>query len=302
MSGKYTSTADVLFAQDQARQQDGSRELFKALLAQKRQQEAAASQQQSAQSHDMAKLAEADRIHQGQVESDMQRAQDLSKALGGKSAVHVGTASINPENANLGNAVAWANLKERQETRVDRQKREITDRLDKSGIPQGSQALGAVDASWKGGKAFGPIVNALPTPVQGAVANVSSRIGEFFDIDSLKGTGEEFQAVQRLMNIDTRQFTGANSTKFEVGRKLVEQGQSLGGSPEQVKQGIEMMREAYDNEIGNIEAGSNPEALAQVTKNYKVGSLRDLVKGPSAQAGDDRRKRLEELRAKAKKR
>jgi alkanesulfonate monooxygenase SsuD/methylene tetrahydromethanopterin reductase-like flavin-dependent oxidoreductase (luciferase family) len=147
-------------------------------------------------------------------------------------------------------------------------------------------------------------MNVLPEGLQGVVANVRSRLGEALNKPEWKGSGEEWQELQRLRNIDIRSFSGSAQTMAEAARQMIEKGVQAGGSPEQVKRGMQMMRQAAEINAKNLEAGSTPEALKVYTQQQGGVSPSGLL-GPSPSIAptpqplaSDKQKRLQELRAK----
>lgn len=204
-------------------------------------------------------------------------AKQLKEQYGANTPVKIGDAFIgNPE----ANASVIAAEREREDRAVER----LGEKVDKSGIAEIAPALRQAESSFKG-SSVGPIINMLPTGVHSSVANVMSRVsesplGKYLGVsDTWKGAGEEFQDLQKLLNIDTRKFTGANSTKFEVARKKVEQGLRMGGSKEQVAKGIASMRAILESEANNIQASFRPSAVETYTGRQGIKHVKDLL-GP----------------------
>lgn len=208
----------------------------------------------------------------------------------------------------LDNTLKQAQLNALEQERNDRATERYSQAVDKSGVPQVAPALETAEKSFAG-KSVGPIMNMLPTGLQGIAANIKSRAGEMLNVPEWKGAGEEFQDLQRLMNIDTRAFAGAAQTKFEQAKQEVEKGLQAGASPEQVRSGIQKMRDSLNENARNVIGGARPQAAQEYEKRGGM-SLSDLIRGKSASlrqtagapaaGGLDPAKaaRLQELRAK----
>lgn len=199
---------------------------------------------------------------------------------------------------NLDRLLKLKQLQSLEGERTDRAVERFSGNVEKSGIPQATPALQAAEKSFKG-KSVGPIMNVLPEPVQGVAANVKSRLGEFLGKKDWQGSGEEFQDLSRLRNIDVRQFAGAAQTQAETAKQMIEKGMQAGGSPDQVRQGMQMMRTAMQSHAKNIEAGTRPAALAEYERRGGIRPSQQLApEQRTAGADDQRRARLEELRRK----
>jgi len=211
------------------------------------------------------------------------------------------------ERDQLSNYLRGQQIDALQEERDRKRVQDVADRVEKTGLAKIAAPLQQAEKSFKG-KSVGPFLNILPVGIQAGVTNIMSRIGESrYGPESWKGAGEEFQDLQKLMNIDTREFTGASATRFEQARKEVEQGLRMGGSAEQVARGIQSMREIYEQEAKNIQAGAHPAAVAEYSKRMGIGSIPDILGKPPGQAPmqqsspeDAEKKRYEELKAKAR--
>ena len=196
-----------------------------------------------------------------------------------------------------------------QDDRRDRATERFAGAVEKSGIPQIAPALQSAEKSFQG-KSVGPVLNMLPEAVQGIAANVKSRAGEMLDKPEWKGAGEEWQELTRLRNIDVRQFAGASQTQAESAKQMIEKGLQAGGSPDQVKRGMQMMQEAMAEHARNLEAGVRPDALQEyerrggVAPSRLVGKTATQPKGGAVPAaapdagGEARKARIQELRAK----
>lgn len=251
--------------------------------------------QRAAQDHELLKLLKGQQISRENQENNILRAKQLRDELnnsgGGKNTRY--SVGLSPEGGvNISESEAQpmslATLLGAQ-SRQDNLVKDVSHDLDKQGVPETSSALEGVNKSWQGGKSVTPLLNALPESIQGAAANLKSRAGEFLGKDDWKGAGEEFQSIKRLMNIDTRNMSGQAVSKHEAGRQMVEKGMALGGNPEMVRQGIEMMRGALGENVANIEAGY-PKAVTDTYAGRRgVTSLRDLIPPalPQGQTNDD---------------
>lgn len=211
-------------------------------------------------------------------------AKQLKEQYGPNTPVKIGDAFIGNPEANISAQLA---SQEREERAVER----LGDKIDKSGIAETAPALRQAESSFKG-TSVGPGINILPTGLHGGVANIMSRVaesplGKYMGVqESWKGAGEEFQDLQKLLNVDTRKFTGANATKFEIARKEVEQGLRMGGSKEQVAKGIASMRAIAESEANNIEASFRPSAVETYTGRQGIKHVRDLLgSGPAKAPG-----------------
>jgi hypothetical protein len=147
-----------------------------------------------------------------------------------------GGESVDPRDP-LSNLLRGQQINSLQEERDDRAVERYADKVDKSGVTKVTPVLEQAEKSFKG-KSVGPIMNMLPTSLQGVAANVKSRIGEAMNKPEWMGAGEEFQDLTSLINIDTRAFAGAAQTQFEQAKQEVEKGLQAGGSPDQVRAGI----------------------------------------------------------------
>lgn len=220
-----------------------------------------------AQEDKLAQLLKADELKAAGTARDTEAVIGLSSDPRFKDRpLKVGDASVGGAQEGM-NLLGLLNLQERQQNAVDRKVREVADRTEKEGIPQMAPALHAAKAKFQG-KSVGPIMNMLPTSVQGVAANLKSRAGEALGKDDWKGAGEEFQELQRLMNIDIRQFAGAAQTQMETAKQMIEKGIQAGGSKEQVKRGMQMMQEALNSSAQNIQGGTNPAILQEYAKRY----------------------------------
>lgn len=212
---------------------------------------------------------------------NMTEAERLRGKYGEKTSVTVGDAHIGGTDPLMGLLRQQA-VNDRHEARADNQVRGISDRVEKTGLPLVKQAYGAVKDSFKG-DSVGPFMNMLPKPLHALAANVT-------------GAGKEYQDLQRLMNIDTKNFSGSAVSTHEMGRQLVEKGLSMGGSPEMVRRGVEMMRQAAQGQGKNIAAGSNPQSLGTYESQLgeslngvldqpmpELGGKAQIAPGPSAQ-------------------
>lgn len=194
---------------------------------------------------------------------------------------HGAVQALKPQDP-LSDLLKMKQMESLDEERNDRRVERTSQAVDKSGIPQVAPALEKAEGSFQG-KSVGPWMNALPGSVQGVANNIKSRIGEMFNYEPWKGAGEEFQDIQTLMNIDTRQFAGAAQTKFEQAKQEVEKGLQAGASPEQVRAGIQKMRAVLNERARNVVAGTSPKAL-QTYEDRGGINLRDLISGKSATA------------------
>lgn len=241
-----------------------------------------------AQEGELRKFLQADASDRKVAEADAARVKsrtlfDELKSQYPKDGINIdanGGISVQPKEPN---PLGLLNLQDRQEARTDRQVREIADRTEKEGIPQMAPALQSAKAKFQG-KSVGPLMNMLPTSLQGVAANVRSRAGEMLGKDDWKGSGEEFQELQRLMNIDIRQFAGAAQTQMETAKQMIEKGIQAGGSADQVRRGMEMMQDALNSSARNIEAGSNPNSLQEYRARYGGKSPLEIAQGGAAVA------------------
>jgi len=161
--------------------------------------------------------------------------------------------------------------------RDERKDERLVQVIDKSGLPETLPAL--IGAKQYEGKSHIPGINLLPNSMQGLAANIKGGLGEMFGVEKWKGSGEEFQKMQRLLNMDIRQLSGTAVTAYEEGRKMVEAGMK-GGSAAQVKLGIEMMEDSARSNAQNIVAGFGQEAVDRYERQGGL-ALRDLIKGQS---------------------
>lgn len=259
---RYTSNAHNIAVKNMQDTDRANSELYQVLTKQAR-DASAAKQMQELRGQQL----------QDQSTREQESVNSMSQKYPGRS-VKTGDTSVG--GTEQPNPMALANMYDRQDARADRQQREVADRVDKQGIPETSQALAGVDRSFKGAS-VGPIMNAMPTSLHGPAANIKSRLGELLGKPEWQGAGEEYQDLNRLMNIDTRNFAGSAQTAHEMGRQMSEKGLGMGGSTDQVRQGIEMMRQASQENVKNIEAGSATPGLQRYTESRGIKSLQDLI-------------------------
>lgn len=171
--------------------------------------------------------------------------------------------------------------RERQEKAVS----EFGKRLEKSQQPALLGALAdlekATSSAGKGGVFTNPQAK-IPTS---AVANLTRKIpfvGPLINqglegVGAIpKGTEKTWQAVQRLLNIESRQMSGTAVTVFEQARQEIEKG-VLSGDADALKRGMKMVEQAYELNTKNIAASTRPEAVKEFKARGGKLELSDLL-------------------------
>lgn len=215
------------------------------------------------------------------------------------------------------NPMQLLGLQEKVEARNDRDLTKLGERVSKANIPTSIAALKNLEQGTaqnnKGGilsdpnykvKSTGPVANTIRGLPGG---NTALNIGESVGLMP-KGSQQEMQLVQRLLNQDIRNMSGTAVSVYEQGRQNVEKGMTGAGDPNLIKLGIKQMQDAIGAESQNIKASTRPSVVKTFEKQGGELSLADLLtKRNNANAGSvpnqqsiNPRARLEELRRKAR--
>lgn len=170
------------------------------------------------------------------------------------------------------NPLASLLVQQRRERQNEQDLTKLGERVAKSNIPMTNAALenletGTASKNRKGEevggiltnpkykvKSAGPIANYLPQWAK----NVGESVGLM-----PKGSQEEAALIQRLFNVDIRNFSGTAVTAYEQGRQMIEKGMSAGGDPDLVRLGLRQMYDAATALGINLEASTRPEILEQ---------------------------------------
>ena len=239
---------------------------------------AKAEQAKAQQAHELAKLAEVEA--QGARESDRSRkmAEELAQRYGNRPVSASGTGGVS-----IGGTPDYSARMFGIDDRIERRTGALADDIDKAGINQIAPALKGAEKAWQGGKSVTPALNMLPSLLQGPAANMKGAIGKAMGWKEWEGAGDEYQELSRLMNIDVRKFAGAAQSKHEAGRQMAEKGMQAGGTPDMVKRGMQMMREAAEESVHNIEGGTDPRAIQRYSGRRGIKGLSDLLGKPPAE-------------------
>lgn len=180
---------------------------------------------------------------------------------------------------------------ERQDARNDRDLVKLGERIQKSGVPENMSSLANLEtgtnSTGKGGiltdpnyqvKSAGPWANAVRNvPIIGQTAlNVGERVGLM-----PRGATQENALIQRLVNVDTHLFNGANVTAHEEGRQKVEKGLAPGGDPNLIRIGIKQMQDAIESNARTIKASTRPSIIDTYKNQGGSLSLEDYIGKPS---------------------
>lgn len=98
-------------------------------------------------------------------------------------------------------------------------------------------------------KSAGTIINAVPNFLMGPAVAIGEKAGLLE-----KGAAAERRALQKIMNMDIKRISGASVTAFEEARNKIAQGQSMGGDPSLVRDGMVEALNVLKAEERNIDA------------------------------------------------
>lgn len=176
----------------------------------------------------------------------------------------------------------------RQQAQDDDKLKSFGMRMDKAGVPQTQSALAALESASRsvddkgnetGGMVTNPnykakfgggLLNVLPSRFMGAYEKVGL---------APQGAQEELQLASRLMNMDTKAFSGTAVSKHEEGRKLVERGMGIGGNPQDITRGVQIMAEAAEESKNNIVSSTPPDVVDRYKSQKGKVTLQDYFGG-----------------------
>jgi hypothetical protein len=118
--------------------------------------------------------------------------------------------------------------------------------------------LKEINQNWAGGESVTKAMNLLPS------AGIQSYVASTFKGED---AAKEFQTLQKLANTVLKAESGTAVSKYEEGRQLVARGMSAGGSPELVKNGLQMMRDGLREAHSNIRGGYSKEVRDAYSQN-----------------------------------
>ena len=176
---------------------------------------------------------------------------------------------VNIEGVSIGSAgdpltafIKGQQLKDINEDRSLRRQERFGNALSKASIPGRASDMAALEAATRskdaGGmitnkdyqpKSAGPYINAVPNALMGPAVALGEKFGML-----PQGAAEERRAIQRIQNVDIKQLSGAQVSAFEEARNKIAQGQSLGGDPALLRQGIQEAHAVLEAEAKNIES------------------------------------------------
>lgn len=239
------------------------------------------------------KIAE-DARQQQAIQNNFARSEAAARQAGlkpGKYSVAASANSMgyNPESEN---PLAMIGLMERKQARDDKDLVTYGNRIEKAGIPQAQSAFANLEQGTakdgNGGilsnpkyepKFTGPVANTVRSLPGGQLAlNIGEKLGLM-----PKGSQDEQALVQRLLNIDTRNFSGSAVSAHEQGRQNIEKGMSAGGDPNLIKMGIKQMQDAVSSETNNINASTRPEVRNVYKQQGGKVSLEEFLGKPMQQ-------------------
>lgn len=158
--------------------------------------------------------------------------------------------------------------------------------------PDGTPKAGGIitDPNYKA-KSAGGFTNFIPDFIKPGIVGLGEKMGMYE-----KGSSDEMQAIQRLVNAEIKGLSGTAVSQHEMGRNLVSQGMSPGGDPTQVVKGVQMMRQALEGQVQNIDASTPAPVRERYQQQGGINNINDLL-GRSKPAMDPKA-RMEELRRK----
>ncbi len=172
---------------------------------------------------------------------------------------------------------------------IESQLEKFRDDYGKAGIPAGHAAFKRLDELTGVLSSDKPNLKKMPGYGTNALRSVPL-IGDALATTAAKTYGgqEESQLIQQLFNIDTHNLSGANVTKYEMGRNLAAHGMGAGGNEQDAARGIRMMYQAFQGMDQDIRAAYPPE----VTELYQArGGMNKLNPVSAPQNPSDARAR-----------
>jgi hypothetical protein len=225
-------------------------------------------------------------------------------------------ASIRPPNE-FDRAMKQNLLDQRRQDKLNAQVTGLSDRDMKAGLAQRQATLTGIEDATATPGGGGILTDPNYQVKSGPIANATRKlplVGPLLTAGAEKigllpqGAEKEAQAIQRLINVDTKQMMGTAVNKFEEGRQLIEKGMSS-GDPDAIKRGMQMAVAAYKADQGSIRAAYPPEVIAEFEKRGGTPGIETLLKpktpqgistvsAPGGMSPDARKARIAELRAK----
>lgn len=147
-------------------------------------------------------------------------------------------------------------LQEAKDARMDRQVQGISDRMQKSAIPETLSKLDALAGSMKEGdgklKSVGGLKNLVP--------DWGAGIAEFLGVMP-KGSSQERQNLAAIENAVGHSQFGSAQTASEVARLRAQLGRNIGSSEEDMRKAIDGLRGTMASQGENVIHGANPAAV-----------------------------------------